>query len=150
MPYSPTRRWFLAQAAALVPIGRTASAETWSTRPIRLVVPSSAGAGVTDIMARVLSAPLSAAFGQQVVVDNRPGASGIVGSEVVAKAPPDGYTLLIANVSLIVNPYLYAKMPYDPLADFMPVTMVNSAPLQLVVHPSVPVHSVAELGSIAD
>jgi len=149
MPYSPTRRWFLAQAAALVPIGRTASAETWPTRPVRLVVPSSAGAGVTDIMARVLSAPLSAAFGQQVVVDNRPGASGILGAEVVAKSPADGYTLLIANVSLIVNPYLYAKMPYDPLTDFVPVTMVNTAPQQLVVHPAVPANTVAELVAYA-
>ncbi|HTE82558.1 MAG TPA: tripartite tricarboxylate transporter substrate binding protein, partial [Reyranella sp.] len=88
-------------------------------------------------------------LGQQVVVDNRPGASGILGSEVVAKAPADGYTLLIANVSLIVNPYLYAKMPYVPLADFVPISMVNFQPSQLVVHPSVPVTSVAELVAYA-
>src|SRR3984893_11304974 len=121
------------------------SGQAYPTRPIHLVVPSSPGAGVTDIMARLVGQHLSARIGQQIVVDNRPGASGILGSEVVSRAPPDGYTLLIANVSLIVNPYLYAKMPYDPLADFMPVTMVNSAPLQLVVHPSVPANSVAEL-----
>jgi tripartite-type tricarboxylate transporter receptor subunit TctC len=83
------------------------------------------------------------------VVDNKPGASGILGSEVVAKAAPDGYTLLIANVSLVVNPYLYARMPYDPLVDFMPVTMVNTAPQQLVVHPSVPAKTVAELVAYA-
>jgi tripartite-type tricarboxylate transporter receptor subunit TctC len=119
--------------------------QDYPTRPIRLVVPSSAGAGVTDIMARLIGQKLTERFGQQVVVDNKPGASGILGSEVVAKAPPDGYTLLIANVSLIVNPYLYARMPYDPLVDFMPVTMVNTAPQQLVVHPSVPAKTVAEL-----
>ena len=123
--------------------------QAYPTRPIRLVVPSSAGAGVTDIMARLVGQRLSESLGQQIVIDNRPGASGILGSEVVAKAAPDGYTLLIANVSLIVNPFLYSKMPYDPLTDFLPVTMVNSAPLQLVVHPSVPANSVAELVAYA-
>jgi tripartite-type tricarboxylate transporter receptor subunit TctC len=117
--------------------------QTYPTRPIRLVVPSSPGAGVTDIMARLIGQHLSANIGQQIVIDNRPGASGILGSEVVAA--PDGYTLLIANVSLVVNPYLYPKMPYDPLKDFVPITMVNSAPLLLVVHPSIAAKSVAEL-----
>jgi tripartite-type tricarboxylate transporter receptor subunit TctC len=119
--------------------------QVYPTRPIRLVVPSSAGAGVTDIMARLLGRHLSARIGQQIVIDNRPGASGILGSEVVSRAAPDGYTLLIANVSLVVNPFLYPKMPYDPLTDFMPVTMVNSAPLLLVVHPSIAARSVTEL-----
>jgi tripartite-type tricarboxylate transporter receptor subunit TctC len=139
-----------AMIAALMMVASGATvAQSYPTRPIRLVVPSSAGAGVTDIMARLVGQHLSMSLGQQIVIDNRPGASGILGAEVVAKAPPDGYTLLIANVSLIVNPYLYAKMPYDPLTDFMPVTMVNSAPLQLVVHPSVPANSVAELVAYA-
>jgi tripartite-type tricarboxylate transporter receptor subunit TctC len=119
--------------------------QTYPTRPIRMVVPSSPGAGVTDIMARLIGQHLSANIGQQIVIDNRPGASGILGSEVVSRAVPDGYTLLIANVSLIVNPYLYPKMPYDPLKDFMPITMVNSAPLLLVVHPSIAAKSVMEL-----
>ena len=100
-------------------------------------------------MARLMAQHLTTRLGQQVVVDNRPGASGILGSEVVAKAPADGYTLLIANVSLIVNPYLYAKMPYEPLVDFLPISMVNSQPSQLVVHPSVPATSVAELVAYA-
>jgi tripartite-type tricarboxylate transporter receptor subunit TctC len=139
-----TRRTFLALAAGTM-VPRAAIAQAYPGRPIRLVVPSSAGAGVTDIMARLVGQKLGETLGQQVVIDNRPGASGILGAEVVAKAPADGYTLLIANVSLIVNPYLYAKMPYDPLADFMPVTMVNTAPQQLVVHPSVPAKTVAEL-----
>ena len=126
-------------------LATAAFGQDYPTRPIRLVVPSSAGAGVTDIMARIVGQKLTERLGQQVVVDNKPGASGILGSEIVAKAPPDGYTLLIANVSLIVNPYLYARMPYDPLADFMPVTMVNTAPQQLVVHPSVPARTVTDL-----
>ncbi len=130
-------------------VSAVAFGQAYPTRPIRLVVPSSAGAGVTDIMARLIGHRLSESLGQQIVVDNRPGASGILGSDVVAKAAPDGYTLLIANVSFIVNPYLYSKMPYDPLTDFLPVTMVNSAPLQLVVHPSVPANSVAELVAYA-
>jgi tripartite-type tricarboxylate transporter receptor subunit TctC len=119
--------------------------QVYPTHPIRLVVPFSAGAGVTDIMARLVGRHLSARIGQQIVIDNRPGASGILGSEVVSRAAPDGYTLLISNVSLLVNPFLYPKMPYDPLTDFMPVTMVNSAPLLLVVHPSIAAKSVTDL-----
>src|SRR3984893_1297848 len=121
------------------------SGQAYPTRPIHLVVPSSPGAGVTDIMARLVGQHLRARIGQQIVVDDRPGDSGILGSEVVSRAPPDGYTLLIANVSLVVNPYLYPKLPYDPLKDFMPITMVNSAPLLLVVHPSIAAKSVTEL-----
>jgi tripartite-type tricarboxylate transporter receptor subunit TctC len=126
-------------------ISGTVFGQTYPTRPIHVVVPSSPGAGVTDIMARLVGQHLSARIGQQIVIDNRPGASGIIGSEVVSRAAPDGYTLLMANVSLVVNPFLYPKMPYDALKDFIPVTMVNSAPMLLVVHPSVPAKSVSEL-----
>ena len=126
-------------------ISQVVLGQTYPTWPIRMVVPSSPGAGVTDIMARLIGQHLSANIGQQIVIDNRPGASGILGSEVVSRAVPDGYTLLIANVSLVVNPYLYPKMPYDPLKDFLPITMVNSAPLLLVVHPSIAAKSVMEL-----
>jgi tripartite-type tricarboxylate transporter receptor subunit TctC len=83
--------------------------QVYPTHPIRLVVPFSAGAGVTDIMARLVGRHLSARIGQQIVIDNRPGASGILGSEVVSRAAPDGYTLLISNVSLVVNPFLYPR-----------------------------------------
>jgi tripartite-type tricarboxylate transporter receptor subunit TctC len=131
--------------ALTVLVSHVGLGQTYPTRPIRMVVPSSPGAGVTDIMARLIGRHLSASIGQQIVIDNRPGASGILGSEVVSRAVPDGYTLPIANVSLIVNPYLYPKMPYDPLKDFMPITMVNSAPLLLVVHPSIAAKSVMEL-----
>ncbi|MDB5867605.1 MAG: tripartite tricarboxylate transporter substrate binding protein [Betaproteobacteria bacterium] len=123
--------------------------QTYPTRPIRMVVPFSAGAGVTDIMARLVGQHLGAGIGQQVVIDNRPGAGGIPGTEVVARAAPDGYTLLMTNVALAVNPYLYPKLPYDAVKDFTPVTMVNSAPLLLVVHPTIAAKSVKELVAYA-
>ncbi len=121
-----------------------ALAQTWPSRPIRYVVPFAAGAGVLDIMARIVAQKLSEKIDQQVVVDNKPGAGGNVGAEIVAKAAPDGYTMLMANTALTVAPYLYAKMMFDPLVDLVPVTMVNSAPLMLVVHPSLPAKSVTE------
>ena len=145
-PFTATRALYGPVIVALTLfVSGVALGQVYPTRPIHLVVPSSAGAGVTDIMARLVGRHLSARIGQQIVIDNRPGASGILGSEVVSRAAPDGYTLLIANVSLVVNPFLYPKVPYDPLTDFMPVTMVNSAPLLLVVHPSIAAKSVTEL-----
>jgi tripartite-type tricarboxylate transporter receptor subunit TctC len=139
------RRRAVIAAALLAPGVRAAGAQAWPSRPIRIVVPFAAGAGVLDIMARLAGQHLGASLGQQVVIDNRPGAGGIVGAEVVAKAEPDGYTLLMGNTALVVSPFLYARLPFDPLVDFMPVTLVNTAPLLLVVHPSVPVRSVQEL-----
>src|SRR5918996_5294508 len=121
-----------------------ALAQTWPSRPIRYVVPFAAGAGVLDIMARIVAQRLTEKLDQQVVVDNKPGAGGNVGADIVAKAAPDGYTMLMANTALVVSPYLYAKMTFDPLADLVPVTMVNAAPLMLVVHPSLRVASVRE------
>jgi len=138
------RRLLMALALLAVGVG-TALAQTYPNRPLRIVVPFAAGAGVLDIMARLVGQHLGASLGQQVVIDNRPGAGGIVGAEVVAKAEPDGYTLLMGNTALVVSPYLYSKLPFEPLTDFVPVTLVNSAPLLLVVHPSVPVQSVKEL-----
>jgi tripartite-type tricarboxylate transporter receptor subunit TctC len=117
----------------------------YPTRPIRMLVPFSAGAGVTDIMARLVGQHLSAGLGQPVVIENRPGAGGIPGMEAASKAAPDGYTLLMTNVILAVNSYLYPKLPYDPVRDFTPVTLVNTAPLMLVVHPTVAAKSVKEL-----
>ena len=122
-----------------------AQAQNWPARPIRFVVPFAAGAGILDIMARILAQHLTEALGQQVVVDNKPGAGGNVGAEIVAKAAPDGYTMLIANQAMLVSPFLFAQMGYDPLKDLLPVTMINSAPLMVVVHPALPVKSVAEL-----
>jgi len=140
------RRGLILMTAALVTLTASAArAQTYPNRPLRIVVPFAAGAGVLDIMARLVGQHLGAGLGQQVVIDNRPGAGGIVGAEVVAKAEPDGYTLLMGNTALAVSPYLYARLPFDPLTDFVPVTMVNSAPLLLVVNPAVPVQSVKEL-----
>lgn len=143
-----TRRTLLGGASLLV-LAAPLQAQAYPSRPIRYVVPFAAGAGVLDIMARIVSQHLGASLGQQVVVDNRPGAGGNVGAEIVAKAAPDGYTMMMGNTALVVSPYLFAKLPFDPLTDFMPVTQVNSAPLLLVVHPSVPVKSVAELVAYA-
>ena len=138
------RRQLLLTSAATFAIARTASAQTWPTRPLRLVVPFAAGAGILDIMARIVGQHLGEATGQQVVVDNRPGAGGNVGADIVVKAAPDGYTMLMGNTAALVAPYLVAHMNFDPLVDLVPVTQVNSAPLMLVVHPSLPVTSVKE------
>ena len=147
-----TRRTLLAGAsvaALAVSLAAPLAAQTYPSRPIRYVVPFAAGAGVLDIMARIVSQHLGTSLGQQVVVDNRPGAGGNVGAEIAAKAAPDGYTMLMGNTALVVSPYLFAKLSFDPLTDFVPVTQVNSAPLLLVVHPSLPVTSVAELVAYA-
>lgn len=146
-----TRRTLLAGAslAALASQIPAAVAQGYPSRPIRFVVPFAAGAGVLDIMARIVSQHLGTSLDQQVVVDNRPGAGGNVGAEIAAKAAPDGYTMLMGNTALVVSPYLFARLPFDPLTDFVPVTQVNSAPLLLVVHPSLPVKSVAELVAYA-
>jgi tripartite-type tricarboxylate transporter receptor subunit TctC len=119
-------------------------AQTYPVKSVRMVVPFAAGAGSNDIMARLIAQKLSASFGQQFVVDNRPGASGIIGCDIVAKAQPDGYTVLMMSLTFAVLPSLFSKLPYDTVHDLTPVTMVASAPLMLVVHPSVPAKSVAE------
>jgi tripartite-type tricarboxylate transporter receptor subunit TctC len=138
----------LSAAAALARPG-LAFGNTWPAKPIRLVVPFSAGAGVSDILARMVSAPFSAELGQQIVVDNRPGAGGNLASDIVAKAPPDGYTVLLGSSFLAVNAFLYARTPFDALTDFVPVSSVAINPLLLVVHPSVPARSVAELVALS-
>jgi tripartite-type tricarboxylate transporter receptor subunit TctC len=121
-----------------------AGAEVYPNRPIRLVVPTGAG-GNTDTFARIVAEKLKTPLGQPVIVDNRGGASGIVGSDIVAKAAPDGYTLLMAYPSHPVNPSLYDKLPYDTLKDFAPVTMVTSVTQVLLVNPKVPANSVRDL-----
>ena len=131
---------------ALVATAPAAAQETaYPTKPVRLVVPFPAG-GTTDILARAVAQRLSETWGQQVIVDNRPGAGGNIGSELVAKSAPDGYTLLMGTVGThAINPSLYAKMPYDHVKDFTPVVLVAGVPNVLVVNPSLPVHSVPEL-----
>src|SRR5205085_2857187 len=133
--------------ASLVPAAL--SAQAWPTRPIRVIVPYPPG-GTSDILARSLGDKLGAALGQPIVVENKPGANGNVGAEFVAKAPPDGYTLLLADIgALAISPSVYPGLPFDPVKDFAPVTMVAYSPHILVVHPSVPVSSVAELVQLA-
>ena len=122
-----------------------AAAAEFPTRPIRFIVPVPPGGGA-DFVARGYAARLSEAFGHQVVVDNRGGAAGIIAMEAVAKAAPDGYTLIQTNISTIsINPFIYAKLPYDAMRDFAPVSITTLNPLVLVVHPSVPAKSVKEL-----
>jgi tripartite-type tricarboxylate transporter receptor subunit TctC len=122
-----------------------AQALAYPTKPIRIVVPFPAG-GATDIMARAVAQKLGEAWGQSVVVDNRPGAGGNIGSELVAKSAPDGYTLEMGTVGThAINASLYAKMPYDHVKDFVPIILVAGVPNVLVVNPSVPVNSVQEL-----
>ena len=120
-----------------------AAAQQYPTKPIRLVVPASPGGG-TDITARSFVPALSENLGQPIVIDNRGGAGGSIGSDIVAKAAPDGYTLLMVYVSHATNPALIAKLPYDTVRDFAPITLVSHEPVVLVTHPSVPVNTLAE------
>src|SRR5690349_2164309 len=142
-----TSRLFAIAAAALaVLFAPMAFAQTnYPTKPVRLIVPFPP-AGTTDILARAVAQKLSETWGQQVVVDNHPGAGGNIGSDLVAKAAPDGYTLLMGTVGThAINPSLYSKMPYDHVKDFVPVILVAGVPNVLVVNPSLPVKSVREL-----
>ncbi|HXJ53844.1 MAG TPA: tripartite tricarboxylate transporter substrate-binding protein, partial [Burkholderiales bacterium] len=125
-----------------------AQAQPYPVRPVKMVVPFSPG-GPNDIIARLIGFRLGEALGQQVVIDNRPGGGGNIGTDAVAKAPPDGYTLLSAGPgSLIMNPVL-VKVPYDTARDFAPVSLMAHAPNVLVVHPSVPAKTVKELIALA-
>lgn len=126
-----------------------AAAQQYPSRPIRLVVPFTPG-GTTDIVARVVGNRLAEALGVQVVIENRPGAAGSIGAEVAAKSKPDGYTLFMGHIgTLAVNPALHAKLPYDPIRDFAPISMVTMVPNMLVVHPSLPVKAMKELIAFA-
>jgi tripartite-type tricarboxylate transporter receptor subunit TctC len=134
----------LTAAFALAVGAPTRGQDAWPNRSVRMVVPFAAG-GATDVVARALGKDLSELWGQPVVVDNRVGAGGSIGAEVVAKSPPDGYTLLLASGALTINPHLYAKLPFDTQKDFIPVTNVASGPQLLVVHPGVQAKSVKDL-----
>jgi tripartite-type tricarboxylate transporter receptor subunit TctC len=125
-----------------------ASAQPYPTRPVRLVVPSAPGGG-TDITARIIAPKLSELLGQQVIVENRAGAGTMIGGEVVARAAPDGYTLLMGISTLAINPAMYKKVLYDALKDFAPISQVVSLPNVLVTHPSLPVRTVKELIAFA-
>jgi len=142
----------IARIVAVVSLCATAFgawAQTYPSKPIRIVVGFPPGGG-NDIIARLLGAKMQETWGQSVVIDNRPGAASIIAAEHVAKSAPDGYTLLVnATGGMSVNPVLYAKLPYDSLKDFVPISMVGSFPLVLIVNPSVPANSVPELVAYA-
>ncbi|MBI2293036.1 MAG: tripartite tricarboxylate transporter substrate binding protein, partial [Betaproteobacteria bacterium] len=139
-------------AALIVAAGTFAApalAAEYPTKPIRLIVGFAPGGG-TDTTARAMSQKLTDALGQQVVVDNRPGAAGNIATEMVAKATPDGYTLLMGTIAaLSINPSLYSKLPFDPLKDFTPITQAVDSTNILSLHPSVPAGSVKELIALA-
>jgi tripartite-type tricarboxylate transporter receptor subunit TctC len=139
--YTIKRRDFIFSIAATTMVPAAHAADTYPSRPIRLVVPYPPGGG-TDIVGRVLGEKLSASLGQPIIVDNRGGAGGILGTEIVAKAVPDGYTLLLVPTSHVINPSIYAKLPYDTAKDFAPITMVASAPILMAVNPRVPAETV--------
>jgi len=137
----------LGLGGALLP-SSPAGAADYPTRPIKLLVGASAG-GTTDTMARTIAEPLSAAFGQPVLVENRPGAGGNLAAEAVARAAPDGYTLLVSFTSHTINATLYPKLPFDPVADFSPIAMLSTVPSLLVGNPKLPAKDLRELIALA-
>ena len=143
-----TRSWRAGLLIAFLCLATAAAAQTYPARTIRLIAHSAPG-GTSDILGRLVAQKLGEALGQQVVVENRAGASGIIGVEVAARSAPDGYTLLITQTSIAINPSMFAKLPYNALRDFAPITQLVAAPNLLVVHPSVPAANVKEFIALA-
>lgn len=141
------RRRMLAAAAALA-AARPARAQTYPDRPLRVVVPFGPGGG-TDNLVRVIEPHVREAFGQALVVENRAGAGGTIGSDLVARAPGDGYTVLVVDSSFAINPSLFPSLPYDPAKDFVPVSLLATGPVILLAHPSFPANTVQELVAMA-
>jgi tripartite-type tricarboxylate transporter receptor subunit TctC len=135
-------------AVALLTAGVPAAAQTYPTKPIRFIVPFGPG-GPGDIIGRMIGKKLTESMGQPVVVDNRSGATTIIGTEIAARSPADGYTLLLISTTHSVNPSLFPKLPYEPIKDFAPVTMLTATPFMLVVHPSVAAKTVPDLVALA-
>ena len=148
MKPNKSRRRFIAEAVALATAGAVsplaAQATDWPTRPVHIVVPFPAGGGA-DFVARLIGERLTALWGQPVIIENRPGASTMIASEAVARAAPNGYTLLLAVSNHTSNPALFSRIPYDTEKEFTPITMIGSAPMVLVVKPSLPAQSLKEL-----
>lgn len=138
------RRMLLGGALLGATLSRQASAQSFPSRLVRIIVPQTPG-GASDVLARIVAQRLSTLWGQPVIVENKPGAGGVVGTEIVAKAAPDGYTLLMSYAGTqAINPSLYAKLPFDSVEDFQPVATVASLPFAIVVHPSVPARTFQE------
>lgn len=134
----------LAFAAALLGATAVHAQDAYPNRPVRIIVPFAAG-GPPDVISRIVAQKLSERWGQQVYVENHPGAGGNTGTATAARAAPDGYTLYMMSTGFMVNPSLYAKVPYDPIKDFAPVTLAAASPNVLFVHPTVPAHTVKQL-----
>jgi tripartite-type tricarboxylate transporter receptor subunit TctC len=137
-------RLIAAGVAFLLGLSQLSLAETYPAHPVRLIVPFAA-AGPTDVIARIVAQKLSDAWGQQVYIENLPGAGGNTGIANAAKSKPDGYTILVVSTGFIVNPSMYAKVPYDPLKDFSPITLVAASPNVISAHPSFPAKTLREL-----
>jgi tripartite-type tricarboxylate transporter receptor subunit TctC len=137
-----------AAAVALLVSASGAFAQGYPSKPVRIVVPFAPGGG-TDILTRIMLPKLTESLKQQLVVDNRPGAGSQIGTDIVAKAAPDGYTLLMVDTAFMTNPSLYSKLPYNSEKDFAPVSLTATAPVIMIVHPSVPVRTVKELVALA-
>mgnify|MGYP003339457227 FL=1 len=137
----------LSGCALLCASGATV-AQTWPAKPVRVVIPWPPG-GSNDVVGRIVMQKVGESLGQQFVVDNRPGASGAIGAEPVAKAPPDGYTIMVHSTTHLGNQHLYKKLPYDVLRDFAPVGTLAAQPGALAIHPSLPARSVKEFIALA-
>jgi len=135
-------------AAAMTVVPAQAAAQTYPTKPVRLMVPFVPG-GNTDIIARVVAPEMSKALGQQLVIENRGGGGSTIGTEVVAKSPPDGYTLLLVSAAHVINPAMIKKLPYDSIRDFAPISVVADVPTAFAIHPALPVKNVKEFIALA-
>ena len=148
LAYAAAIAVIVGSSAAFGQAPSTGSGQAYPSKPVRIVVPFAPGGG-TDILTRIMLPKLNEALKQQLIVDNRPGAGSQIGTEVVAKAPPDGYTILMVDTAFMTNPSLYSKLPYHSEKDFAPISLAASAPVIMIVHASVPVRTVKELVSLA-
>jgi tripartite-type tricarboxylate transporter receptor subunit TctC len=144
----PLRLALACSAALLAAASAVVCAQSYPVKPVRLLVPFVAG-GNTDIIARVVTPEMSKALGQQLIIENRAGAGSVVGTEVVAKSPPDGYTLLMVSAAHVINPAMAKKLPYDSIKDFAPISIVADVPTAFAVHPLLPVKNVKEFIALA-
>ena len=135
---------FMAALLCAAIVSGQSSAQTYPARPVRLIVPFGAG-GPTDVIARLVAQKLSESWGQQVYIENVPGAGGNTGVAMVARAQADGYTMLVVSTGFMVNPSMYAKVPYDPVKDFAPITLVAASPNVISVNPEFPAKTLREL-----
>jgi tripartite-type tricarboxylate transporter receptor subunit TctC len=143
------KRILLAAAALAASLGAVlAAAQSFPSKPIKIIVPFGPG-GFTDVAARILQKELAPVIGQPIIIENKPGAGSTIGTSEVAKAQPDGYTLVMVSTAHVISPHLYKSMPYDPIRDFTPVMKLAEGPYVLVTHPSLPVKNVAELIALA-